>query len=81
MVAYYVTDGCNLQSLGGREPAQAAGPVACEQRPDARRIVRASGHDAAGGNEASPAARSGQSGDHRLARAREAALPQSGADS
>src|SRR5258706_11705084 len=81
MVAYWPRDGCGLQSTGRRKSSKAARSVAQEQRADTRPIVRAPRHDAAGRNQASPVAGSGQPGRRRLARAREAALPQSSADS
>src|SRR5208283_5595139 len=72
-------DGCSVQSVGGPEPSEAAGPVAPEQRADARRVVPAPRHDAAGGHQASGVVGSGEPGRRRLARAREAALSESSA--
>src|SRR5436309_1125372 len=78
MVAYYPVDGCSVQGVGGCEPPEIAGCVVQGQRPDVDGIVRAPGHDAAGGDEAPGSARSGEPGGRRLARAREAALSESG---
>ena len=72
-------DGCSVQSLGRPEPSKAAGPVAPEQRADVDGTVQGSGHDAAGGHQASGVVGSGEPGGRRLARAREAAFPESGA--
>src|ERR1039457_5597050 len=72
-------DGCSVQSVGGPEPSKIAGPVAPEQRTDVDGIVQGSGHDAAGGRQASGVAGSGESGSSGLARAREAPLSESGA--
>src|SRR6202142_1880346 len=72
-------DGCSIQSLGRPEPSKVARSVVPEQRADARRIVRAPRHDAAGGHQASPVAGEGEPGGGGLARAREAALSESGA--
>src|SRR5208282_1149006 len=72
-------DGCSIQSVGRPKPAKVARPVAPKQRADARRIVPAPRHDTAGGHQASPVAGNGEPGGRRLARAREAALSESGA--
>src|SRR5579863_4848360 len=74
-------DGCGVQGLGGRKPPKVARPVAQEQRADSRRIVRSPRHNAAGGDQTSPAVGSGKPGGRRLAGARETALSQSRADS
>src|SRR5208282_1982741 len=74
-------DGCSIQSVGRPKPAKVARPVAPKQRADARRIVPAPRHDAAGGHQAPAPFGGGEPGGHGLARAREAALSQSGADS
>src|SRR5208282_1162368 len=73
------TDGCSVQSVGRPEPSEAAGPVAPEQRADADGTVQGSGHDAAGGHQAFGVAGGGKPGGRGLARAREAAFPESGA--
>src|SRR6185437_332357 len=68
-----------VQGPGRSQPAEAPGPAACPRRPHAERTVRTLGYDAARRDAALGGIGDSEPGHHRAARARKAALPQSGA--
>src|SRR5258705_9058726 len=76
----YFERGRSVQGARRSQPATVAGPAAPGEWPDPGRAVPTPGHDAPGGEQASGAAGGGQPRGHGAARAREAALPQPGAD-